>query len=184
MRNEERIQLANLVLAPYIQKATALIGAERHVGGNQFRHQLATLAILIDYGQFDPVLLKTSVIHDLLEDVPEETNLEEIRELDKDGNAVVELLLEVTRRGDESKQQYLDRILRVGSPRAKILKIADRISNVTDLNTDTFPVAFVEKYLSETEEFVLPMARQISSNMERELKYLLSKKRLSLQKRQ
>jgi len=65
-------KLKNLVLAPYILKATALIGKQRNVGGNQFRHAMATFAILLDYKLFDdPILLKAAVIHDLIEDVPE-----------------------------------------------------------------------------------------------------------------
>ena len=35
MNNEEKSRLANMVLAPYIQKATALQGKYRYVGGNQ-----------------------------------------------------------------------------------------------------------------------------------------------------
>ncbi len=41
--------LKNIVLAPYIIKATALIGVQRKVGGNQFRHCFSTLGILLDY---------------------------------------------------------------------------------------------------------------------------------------
>jgi len=61
--------LSEMVLAPWIQKATALIGAPRRVGGNQFRHAMATFAILLDYKFLDPVLLKASIIHDLIEDI-------------------------------------------------------------------------------------------------------------------
>jgi len=64
--------LKSLVLAPYILKATALIGVRRKVGGNQFRHSFSTLGILLDYKLFyDSVLLKASLLHDLLEDLPE-----------------------------------------------------------------------------------------------------------------
>ena len=80
--------LANTVLAPWIQKATALIGKARRVGGNQFRHMMSTLAILIDYHYMDPVLLKASVIHDLIEDIPE-TNVDQLRCIDRDTNEVV-----------------------------------------------------------------------------------------------
>ena len=45
------------VLAPYILKATALIGVQRRCGGNQFRHQFATLGILIDYKYFDLIIV-------------------------------------------------------------------------------------------------------------------------------
>jgi hypothetical protein len=36
----ETEKLKNLILAPYIVKATTLIGKQRDVGGNQFRHAL------------------------------------------------------------------------------------------------------------------------------------------------
>ena len=90
---DETEKLRNLVLAPYIIKATALIGKKRNVGGNQFRHGLATMAILIDYKMLDDyVLLKAAVIHDLLEEVPE-TNVDELRQIDEQANEVVDLVL-------------------------------------------------------------------------------------------
>ncbi len=133
----ETEKLKNLVLAPYIIKATTLIGKQRGVGGNQFRHALATMAILLDYKLFDDyVLLKASVIHDLLEDVPE-TNENELRHIDDQANQVVDLVMEVTRRKGVTKADYLKRILEKGSRNAKFLKVADRISNLTDLHRDT-----------------------------------------------
>ena len=47
--------------------AMRLIGMPRRAGSNMFRHQMSTLAILLDYKTSDPVLLKASVIHDLFE---------------------------------------------------------------------------------------------------------------------
>ena len=84
MENFEKDILASVVIAPYLQKATALRGVRRYVGGNQFRHAFATLAILIDYHYTDAVLLKASVIHDLLEDI-KCTSYDEIRSIDDDG---------------------------------------------------------------------------------------------------
>src|SRR5674476_1372585 len=90
-------KLKNLVLATYILKATALIGKKRNVGGNQFRHAMATFAILLDYKLFDDyVLLKASVIHDLIEDVPE-TDEQELRQIDEQANDVVDLVLELSK---------------------------------------------------------------------------------------
>ncbi len=95
--------LKNLVLAPYILKATALIRVQRQVGGNQFRHCFSTLGILLDYKFFnDSVLLKASLLHDLLEDLPE-TQVDEIRWIDNEGNQVVNLVLEVTKQKEEIK---------------------------------------------------------------------------------
>ena len=132
----ETEKLKNLVLAPYIIKATALIGKQRGVGGNQFRHAMATMAILLDYKLFDDyILLKASVIHDLLEDVPE-TDEMEIRCIDGQADDVLKLVKEVTRPPDMPKSEYLKNILENGSDRAKMLKCADRIST-TDLHRDT-----------------------------------------------
>ena len=90
--------LSRITLAPYIVKATALIGVKRRGGSNMFRHQISTLGILLDYKVTDPVLLKASVIHDLFEDAPEMPGVtkDEITGLDADGPAVYDLVMEVT----------------------------------------------------------------------------------------
>ncbi len=179
MDDRDRIDLARMTLAPYIQKATALIGLSRKVGGNQFRHAMATLAILIDYNELDPVLLKAAVIHDLLEDVPD-TSLDELRELDHDGPAVVELVLEVTR-SDQTREEYLSGILESGSRSAKVLKVADRISNLTDLNRDIFTPEYIARRLDETVAFVLPIAREVNDNMAVEVADLVQRRRRRLE---
>jgi (p)ppGpp synthase/HD superfamily hydrolase len=169
--------LKNLVLAPFILKATALISVSRKVGGNQFRHSFSTLGILLDYKYFnDSILLKASVIHDLLEDVPE-TQVDEIRHIDYEANEVVNLVMEVTRVSPETKLQYLQRILDNGSRYAKILKCADRISNLTDLHRDTHPDHKISDYLDQTEKYILPMARQVNAHMVIELTDLIARRR-------
>jgi (p)ppGpp synthase/HD superfamily hydrolase len=79
--------LRDLTLAPYIVKAMALIGVKRRSGSNMFRHQLSTMAILLDYKIVDPVLLKAAVIHDLFEDALGHAGVteREITGLDADG---------------------------------------------------------------------------------------------------
>jgi len=173
----ETEKLKNLVLAPYIIKATALIGKQRGVGGNQFRHAMATMAILLDYKLFDDyVLLKASVIHDLLEDVPE-TDIFEIRIIDGQADQVLELVKEVTRPVDMRKADYLKRILEQGSHRAKLLKCADRISNLTDLHRDTHSDQKITDYLDQTEKYVIPMAREVNADMLIELTDLVERRR-------
>ncbi len=56
MTTEQILHLSGIHLVPYIQVATMLIGKSREGGGNMFRHQLDTMAILIDYGYIDSVL--------------------------------------------------------------------------------------------------------------------------------
>ncbi len=169
--------LRDLVLAPYIMKATALIGISRLVGGNQFRHSFSTLGILMDYKYFtDSILLKASLIHDLLEEIPE-TQVDEIRHIDNEAGQVVDLVLEVTRRTDETKDQFMQRVLDTGSIRALILKCADRISNLTDLHRDTHTDITISDYLDQTEKYILPMARKVNADMLIELTDLIDRRR-------
>ncbi len=177
---ENTLKLKNLVLAPYIIKSTALIGKIRYVGGNQFRHAMATLTILLDYKLFDdPVLLKASVIHDLIEDVPD-TNQFELRQIDADANAVVDLVLEVSRPKGMAKAMFLNRILTKGSTNAKLLKVADRISNLTDLHRDNYSKARMISYLNQSEKYILPMALEVNKLMAIELEDLIAKRRKQL----
>jgi (p)ppGpp synthase/HD superfamily hydrolase len=178
MDNIER-NLAQITLAPYIVKGMALIGVRRKAGSNMFRHQVATLAILLDYKFVDPVLLKASVIHDLFEDAPGMPGVtrDEIVSIDQDGQAVYDLVMEVTIRTydghREPKSAYLRRILETGSPKAKILKLADRISNMVALGF-VHEERFIRKYLAETRELVLPYAQAINRNMFLELSDLVA----------
>ena len=169
--------LKNLVLAPYIMKAMRLIGVSRMVGGNQFRHQFATLGILLDYKYFnDSVLLKASLLHDLFEDINDE-DINEICHIDKDGNGVVSLILEVTKGKEELKEEYLQRLLEFGSKRAKILKCADRISNLTDLHLDTHTSGKILLYLEQTERYIIPMAQEVNVDFVKELTDLIGKRK-------
>ena len=179
MENFEKDLLAGMVIAPYLQKATALRGVRRYVGGNQFRHAFATLAILIDYHYMDPVLLKAAVIHDLIEDV-KCTSYDEIRAIDNDGQQVLELVLEVTRRKPESKVDFLKRILFEGSDSAKILKCADRISNLTDLHPDIFDKDYIKNMMSDTKKWVIPMAEQVNKDMLFELQDLIKRRETNM----
>jgi len=171
-------QLVNITLAPYIVKAMALIGVKRRSGSNMFRHQISTMGILLDYKITDPVLLKAAVIHDLFEDASDMPGVteEEIKTIDADGPAVYELVMEVTIRiADglkEPKSEYLLRIMTSGSDRAKVLKLADRISNIIALGF-VHDAAFVKRYLRETRDFILPYAEAINKDMFRELSDLI-----------
>ena len=179
MDKEHMQQLKHIILAPYMQLSTGLIGKGRHAGGNMFRHQIDTLGILIDYGYIDSVLLKASLVHDTVEDI-KGFDPNEIVNADSEGQAVLDLVLEVTRREDESKTQFLRRIINKGSQKAKILKCADRISNMISLGFVTDP-KFIERYCDETEYYLLPMALEIDFNMYQELITLVRTRRRYLE---
>jgi len=133
------------------------------------------LGILIDYGYIDAVLLKASIVHDILEDIPD-FNHNILLSVDTDSHDVYELVKEVSRRNGETKAEFLIRIRESGSHNAKILKVADRISNMISLgfvnNLD-----FIERYTNETEQYVLPIAGEVSQYMVTELKDLIQSRR-------
>ena len=171
MEQHEVALLKGMYLAPYIHLATSLRGKARHAGGNMFRHQIDTMATLIDYGYIDSILLKASIIHDVLEDVPD-FNVNELLSIDSESPAVYELVMEVTRRPKQPKPDYLKQIVHTGSQRAKVLKCADRISNMISLGFVNDP-QFIERYCEETEIYVFPIALDVNFAMYSELLYLV-----------
>ena len=175
MTGYEMLTLKGTYLAPYIQLATFLIGKSRESGGNMFRHQIDTMATLIDYGHIDSVVLKASLVHDVIEDVPE-FNHNLLLAIDFESPAVYDLVLEVTRKPGEPKDAFLSRIKESGSKHAKILKAADRISNMISLgyvnNTE-----FVARYTEETARYVFPIAEDVDKRMLSELESLVESRR-------
>ena len=179
MDTDRMFQLSNISFAPYIQLSTMLIGKQRHAAGNMFRHQIDTMGILMDYGYIDSVLLKASVVHDTVEDIPDfDENL--ILNADSDGKDVLSLVLEVTKREGEKKDEFLKRIINYGSQKAKLLKCADRISNMISLGFVT-DCKVIERYCNETEFYILPIAIEVDYNMYQELISLIMTRRQFLE---
>lgn len=167
--------LNGIYLAPYMQLATLLIGKARHAGGNMFRHQIDTMGILIDYGYTDSVLLKSSIVHDVIEDI-DDFDINELLKIDEESELVYKLVLEVTKKHRQSKPDFLKNIIRHGSEKAKILKCADRISNMISLGfvTDS---EFIARYCDETELYIFPIALDVNFDMYKELMELVVSRR-------
>ncbi len=158
-----------------MQVATVLIGKARHAGGNMFRHQIDTMGILVDYGYIDSVLLKASLVHDVIEDV-ENFDTNQLLTIDTESKAVYDLVLEVTKKPGQKKSDYLKGIIKGGSEKAKILKCADRISNMISLGFVTDP-EFIDRYCDETELYVFPLALEVNFEMYKELINLVVSRR-------
>lgn len=178
MNNEDMLKIKSLTLAPYIQLSISLIDKPRIYGGNAFRHCMDTMGILIDYGYCDPALLKAAVVHDLIEDCPE-FDQTKISYIDSDGPAVLNLVLEVSRKPEETKPTFLTRIKNEGSFNAKVLKCADRISNMISLGFIS-STKFIAKYANETEKYIYPIAKEVNIYMLAELTDLVKSRRFLL----
>jgi (p)ppGpp synthase/HD superfamily hydrolase len=161
--------------SPYLEFSLKLSAKPRRGGGNMFRHQMETLAILLEYGYTEPVLLKAALIHDLVEEAEHIGfyDFDEIANIDEDGTAVLALVHEVSRQvvngEEEPKSEFLLRIMQQGSEQAKILKLADRISNISALPMSG-DKQFINSYITETEQTILPYAGKVNSAMALELK--------------
>jgi (p)ppGpp synthase/HD superfamily hydrolase len=170
----------NTNLWPYFELSRHLIKKERKGFGNMFRHQVETFAILIEFGYDDPVLLKASLIHDLFEDGHQVgfTAFDTVLTTDEDGKEVYDLVQELSIRiinnEEEPKATFLERIMRKGSQRARLLKLADRLANINTLLA-TRDTDFINRYLFETKNHIMPYADRIEKNIAKELKESLKK---------
>ena len=87
---------------------------------------------------------------------------------------------EVTKKPGQLKNEYLRGILANASHKAKLLKCADRISNMISLGFVT-SAAFIERYCDETEYFIFPIALEVDYNMYQELITLVMTRRQYLE---
>ncbi len=145
-----------------------------------FRHQVETFAILLEFGYNDPVMLKAALIHDLIEDGHKVgfVRFEKVITTDQDGQEVYDLVRELSIRIvdgiGEPKAVYLQRIMSSGTPKARLVKIADRLSNINTLFA-TNDRLFIKRYVDETREYVMPFAPGIDKRIADELEASLVK---------
>ncbi len=123
-----------LLARAYAFAAVQHEGQKRNASGDEpYLHHLIEVANLLAYATDggNPVLVAAGVLHDVLEDTP--TTATELRTLF--GHDVATLVGEVTDpKGlseDERRQRQVEYV-RVLSPEAKLLKIADKTSNIRE----------------------------------------------------
>jgi GTP pyrophosphokinase len=113
-----------------------------------------------------------------MEDIPD-FNHNHLLSIDYESHDVYSLIQEVSRRTDETKAQFLTRVLETGSHNAKVLKVADRISNMIALGFVN-DMEFVKRYTDETENYIFPIAAQVNKFMLDELTSLVASRRKNL----
>jgi GTP pyrophosphokinase len=126
----------------------------RRTGELYITHPLAVAQIALDHGHADPILLQACLLHDVVEDTP--YTLLDIQ--NSFGESVAFLVDAVTHvKGDDvaTLQKLSDYAHK--DPRAVLVKLADRIHNVS---TPLSSLEWRSKYCSSTAEY-LSLAREI-----------------------
>lgn len=125
---------SELVARAKARSEIAHAGATRDNGTPYATHPHAVACILIERGHTEPAVLAAAYLHDVLEDTdtPREHLLSEF------GSDVVDLVDQLTNIGPpdrtfEEKQAALLDHARKMSPRAKLVKLADRLQNMSEM---------------------------------------------------
>ena len=124
---------------PVVQGARVLSESAHHAqkrdsGQPYATHPAAVARLLGDHGVADPPVLAAAYLHDVLED----TEVSDSALRAEFGDEIVGLVKEVTNIGPpgrtfEQKQTTLLAHAREMSPRAKLIKLADRLHNLSEM---------------------------------------------------
>ncbi|MFH1050853.1 MAG: hypothetical protein V1779_08000 [bacterium] len=171
--------LRSITVASYIVLINPLKRVPRRIGGNAMRHSLSCFNILLDYEIYDSLALKIGLCHDLLEDHPDKDwNYDGIKkqiyDADEEGHQVLERVEEITKRFDESKEQYLKRLINSPFERVKIVKGADRIANLTDLNTDFTDLDKIKQTIIQTRDLVIPILGTVKNEYKTQANFMIT----------
>lgn len=125
-------------------------------------HPEAVAEILRRIGVDDPTILAAALLHDMVENSP--TTLADIAA--RFGEDVAGLVAELTRPPEtHEKRDAFRRYLNGLSPRALLIKLADRIDNARGLRLINDDPTFVADYLDETRELFLPLAARTHTQL-------------------
>ncbi len=131
-------------------------------------HPVAVARVLQEVGVEDAAMLRAALLHDVVENTGR--TLDEIDT--RFGPDVAGLVGELTR-PEETKEnrsafaEYLDGL----SPRARLIKLADRIENIRGLADIPDDPEFVRRYMEETRElFIAQWTDQTHAGMARMLR--------------
>ena len=135
-------------------------------------HCLRVAALVGDYTD-DDELVAAALLHDIIEDT-----LLTFRELEKQfGSKITSLVRELTTEPSElvkvGKRIYIANKFNIFSNEALIIKILDRLDNLTDLINSNATLPFVKTYVSDTDYIIDNIDRELLP-VHKELFYNLS----------
>lgn len=124
-------------------------GVKRKSGEPYISHPIRIANAFMSLGIIDEEVLIAIILHDVVEDT--ETTKEDLLQIFS--KEVVELIMLLTKVDGVDHDVYYNEISK--NPKACVIKIADRCHNVSTMNH--FSVDKIEKYVKETEKYVLPL---------------------------
>jgi (p)ppGpp synthase/HD superfamily hydrolase len=165
--------------AAYHVAEKAHAGVYREEGSPYIHHPARACAILIEQcGVRDSDILAASLLHDVVEDSP--VTLEQLK--GQFGERTAELVDWVTKpdaSGFPSKgarNHFQSERMKRAPEGARLVKIADRLDNVSDLHLNPIPDK-LDGYVKDTEDHYLELAQSTSPTMHRALTHRLSQLR-------
>lgn len=128
-------------------------GEKRDNGDDYIKHPLEVCRRLINNRVRDDEVLAAAILHDTIED--EKVSTEDIEKtFNKGVGYLVDLL---TKKKCESIEEYYKKIST--DIRSITIKAVDRVCNVSDM-VEIFSTKRLDKYVKETEEYILPMMKR------------------------
>jgi GTP diphosphokinase / guanosine-3',5'-bis(diphosphate) 3'-diphosphatase len=151
---------ARLIMLAYRLSKYGHRGQERDDGGRYFDHPRAASLILLHQGVSDHEIIIATLLHDLMEDsfILTWEDLELVF-----GSRVCEIVKLVTKESFLPKTEYFPRLLQ-GPAEAWVVKLADRLHNLTTLGTCT-PEKQV-KQIKETRDKYIPLCYKLTAQPE------------------
>lgn len=142
-------------------------GQKRKQGTPYYMHPLAVCNMLKEKG-FGEEYQITGLFHDLLEDT--NTTDEEILELSD--SSILEAVKLLTKQKGYIMSEYIENISK--NPIAKMVKLADRIHNLSECKETT--KEFQKKYVKETEDWFIDLAQNtvFEENLNKNLQEIIN----------
>lgn len=125
---------------------------KRENGSDYSEHPNRVCRYLMNHGIRDDATLAASNLHDAIEDT--DTTREKLAELF--GEEVAHLVDLLSKKKAVPPEEYYGAI--ATDIRAVIIKAADRVANIDDM-IDVYSTERLEKYIRDTERYVLPMMK-------------------------
>jgi len=148
----------------------------RDSGERSFEHSRAVAVSLIAHGHTEIGFIIRALLHDIVEDANTPSDLiiscfgdevwRDLLILSKDVRRSDPITGWITKEYKKSPKEYFEEISQA-SAMVRLVKLADRLHNLKDCTI--WDLKRLRRYIAETEEYILPLARTVDSFYECEI---------------